>query len=68
MSTKYNFNNRKLKTSNFIELDTNPSHYKDDGFTRNCSKSLSSYADGRAEQAFEDGKKMGELLKGGTAR
>ncbi|MES5126735.1 hypothetical protein [Lactobacillus crispatus] len=26
------------------------------------------YADGRAEQAFEDGKKMGELLKGGTAR
>ena len=48
MNTKYNFNNRKLKASNFSELDTNPSHYKDDGFTHSRSKSLSSYTKGVA--------------------
>ena len=38
MNTKYNFNNRKLKASKFDELDTNPSHYKDDSFTHSRSK------------------------------
>lgn len=48
MNTKYNFNNRKLKASKFDELDTNPSHYKDDSFTHSRSKSLSSYTKGVA--------------------
>lgn len=48
MNTKYNFSNRNLKASNFSELDTNPSHYKDDGFTHSRSKSLSSYTKGVA--------------------
>ena len=48
MNTKYNFNNRKLKASKVDELDTNPSHYKDDSFTHSRSKSLSSYTKGVA--------------------
>lgn len=48
MNTKYNFSNRKFKASKFSELDTNPSHYKDDGFTHSRSKSLSSYTKGVA--------------------
>ena len=48
MSTKYNFNNRKLKASKFDELDTNPSHYKDDSFTHSRSKNQNGYTKGVA--------------------
>lgn len=46
MNTKYNFNNRKLKASNFRELDTNPNHYKNDDFTSNRSKNQNGYTKG----------------------